>query len=292
MKSTRFRAYQLGECGSSFSYTVDNHITLIEARYNDVNNENVISEVLLTGKEHIDCLHITSWDEDHCKSEELAVILRSLLPSRIECPGYLPDTDCGKESIKLIDEYWKQHKNITLKCYTPDYISGLSSGNELGYNDIIYNPITIGENNNDNSVVKLFRQGRFTVLSLGDCEDSAIAQRIMACKIASTEVDVLILAHHGADNGFTTKEFIDKIAPKVAICSSNYDNKFDHPRQEIRDILYEADVPLFTTKTGDVIINCQNGTIATVSNYIGNNEILNSKMKFVTKLDVDAGSME
>ena len=204
----------------------------------------------------------------------------------------MPDTDCGKKSVQLIDDFISKYHDITLECYTPLYISELKIGKKLEYNDIIFNPIQITENHNDNSIVKLFRQGRFTVLSLGDCENPDIANRIMQSQIASTEVDVLILAHHGADNGFTTKEFIDKIAPKVAICSSNYDNKFDHPRQEIRDILYEADVPLFTTKTGDVIINCQNGTIATVSNYIGNNEILSSKMTFTTKLDVDAGSID
>ena len=31
-KITRFRAYQLGTPGSSFSYSVDDHFTLIEAR--------------------------------------------------------------------------------------------------------------------------------------------------------------------------------------------------------------------------------------------------------------------
>lgn len=32
---TRFRAYQLPNKGSSFSLNVDNHFTLIEARYNE-----------------------------------------------------------------------------------------------------------------------------------------------------------------------------------------------------------------------------------------------------------------
>ena len=32
---TRFRAYQLPNKGSSFSLSVDNHFTLIEARYNE-----------------------------------------------------------------------------------------------------------------------------------------------------------------------------------------------------------------------------------------------------------------
>jgi competence protein ComEC len=42
----------------------------------------------------------------------------------------------------------------------------------------------------------------------------------------------MILAHHGADNGFTTKSFLAHIDPALAICSSDYDN----PREEIREL--------------------------------------------------------
>lgn len=96
----------------------------------------------------------------------------------------------------------------------------------------------------------------------------------------------MIIAHHGADNGFTTKEFVEKINPRVAVCSSNYDNQFEHPRQEIRDILYHADVPLYTTKTGDVIIDCPSGDQARIYNFVSNNEVLNSSRTFTTKLKV------
>jgi competence protein ComEC len=64
----------------------------------------------------------------------------------------------------------------------------------------------------------------------------------------------MILAHHAADNGFTTKNFLAHLEPRLAICSSNYDNLYDHPRQEIRDLLHEQGVRLMTTKTGDVIV--------------------------------------
>lgn len=284
-KATRFRAYQLGTKGSSFSYTVGNHITLIEARYNDVNKSNIISEVKRIGETRIDCLHITSWDEDHCTYSELQNILKDLRPWRIEYPWYTPDTENGKESKKLIEKYIKDN-SITGLAVSPDYINGLEAGKELKYNDILYNPTSESDKHNDNSLVKFFRHGKFTLLSLGDCEDSAIAKSIMGCNLASSEVDVMILAHHGADNGFTTKEFIEKIKPKVAICSSNYDNQFEHPKQEIRTILYEAGVPLYTTKTGDVIIDCPKGSIARVFNFIGNNEVLNSSIVFTTKLTV------
>jgi competence protein ComEC len=45
----------------------------------------------------------------------------------------------------------------------------------------------------------------------------------------------MILAHHGADNGFTSKSFLTHIDPALAICSSDHDNQYDRPREEIRE---------------------------------------------------------
>lgn len=285
MRETRFRAYQLGTKGSSFSYTVGNHITLIEARYNDTNKSNIKSEVKRIGESRIDCLHITSWDEDHCNYGELMNLLIDYSPRRIEYPWYIPDSECGIKSKALI-EYYLNETKCNGSAISPDYINSLDAAELLKYNDILYNPISASNKHNDNSVVQLFRQGKFTVLSLGDCESSEIADRIMYSEIASKEVDVLILAHHGADNGFTTKEFIDRIKPRVAICSSNYDNQFEHPKPEIRKMLYDAGIPLYTTKTGDIIIDCPTGDTARVYNFISDNEVLNSSSSFKTKLQV------
>ena len=287
MKKTRFRAYQLGEKGSSFSYSVDNHFTLIEGRFNEVNKANVLYEMKLAGATRVSCLHITSWDEDHCKEAELRNILSELSPLRIEYPGYEPDTDCGKACKKLIQVYSDKNA-LPVQAVTPDYINGLDAGETKQYTDILYNPTDNHASHNDNSLVKLFRQGRFTLLSLGDCESKEIAQAIERGSIASTEVDVMILAHHGADNGFTTEEFVNKINPKVAICSSNYDNQFEHPRQEVRNIFYnhEPTIPLYTTKTGDVVITCNEDNVVHVYNLISNNTKISSNMTFSPKLTV------
>ena len=51
---TRFRAYQLGNAGSSFSYFADNHFTLIEARLTEVNKETLKSELKICYKTQID----------------------------------------------------------------------------------------------------------------------------------------------------------------------------------------------------------------------------------------------
>lgn len=283
-KKTRFRAYQLGNAGSSFSYSVDNHFTLIEARFNDTNKPNIIEEMQAVGCKRIDCLHITSWDQDHCNSNELIEILKYLKPLRIEYPGYKPDTDCGKASLKVIITYSNNNRMIS-----PDYINTLENAKERSFNDILYNPLKEHDNHNDNSTIKLFRQGRFTVLSLGDCQDSAIADTIMNCKIASEETDVMILAHHGADNGFTTEKFVSAIKPKIAICSSNFDNQYEHPNKNVRGILYEQGVNLYTTKTGDIIIKCDEDNKVIAYNYIANGDKISSKIEFRPKFTVDSG---
>ena len=274
-KKTRFRAYQLGNAGSSFSYSVDNHFTLIEARMNEVNGPNIIQEMKNCGCSTIDCLHITSWDQDHCSFGELESILKYLKPQRIEYPGYTPHTDSGKQSLNAIKNYSTQNL-ITIKEVSPEYIGSLEPGKERQYNNIVYNPRTVSDNSNNNSIVQLFRNGRFTVLSLGDCEDETIAKRIMNCNLAK-ETDILILAHHGADNGFTTREFIQAIKPKIAICSSNYDNQFEHPKQVIRNLLYQEGVALYTTKTGDVVIICNEDNNIQVYNLISYNKEVSSK---------------
>jgi len=320
-KRTRFRAYQLGNEGSSFSYFDGNWFTLIEARLNAVNEPTLNAELEKCGKEFIDTLHITSWDNDHCSANELEEILNKYKPRKIEYPGYEHTTNNYEISLDLIEKYkidgstnkilhLLQTKRlngntitqqdlekctITIQKIDPDYINSLEKGSELAYKDIVYHPKIISGSSNDNSTVKLFRTGCFNVASLGDVESRSISTDLQKRKIFSSEVDILILAHHGADNDFTTDKFLNVVKPKVAICSSNYDNQFDHPRQEIRHLLHKYDVPLFTTKTGDVIIESygEHTHQYKVINLISNSEKMSrveeyeSKKSYLLRLNED-----
>lgn len=144
--------------------------------------------------------------------------------------------------------------SIEKRTIDKTFLSHLPNEQNFDYINVVYNPIKDYENKNDSSLVKLFRTGSFTVASLGDVESLEIATQLLNSKIFVNEVDVLILAHHGADNGFTTDEFIKKVSPSVAVCSSNFDNQFEHPRPIVRKVLNDNFIPIYTTKTGDVII--------------------------------------
>ena len=234
IKNTRFRAYQLGNAGSSFSYFDGDFFTLIEARLTELNSVSIDAELKECGLSYINALHITSWDLDHCSPKQLEQILVKYCPSKIEYPGYHPHTDAGEESLKIIKAYKKRQSISDAKIIsvTPAYIKTLNSAENYGYNDIIYHPRFLDDtSSNDNSTVKHFRSGSFNVLSLGDVESNNIAAGLRRLSTINKEVDVMILAHHGADNGFTTSSFIKSVRPKIAIATANYDNKFDHTRQ-------------------------------------------------------------
>lgn len=258
-KVTRFRAYQLGTAGSSFSYFADGTFTVLEARMTEMSARNLAIEMDHCGVSAAYALHITSWDSDHCSASELPALLKLARPLTLELPGYAPYTDSANKSLEIlrnyVDDRSADNRTKSYKHITPEYIGGLAHAQSLCFNDTIYNPLSIAPDcANDNSTVQLFRGGSFNVLSLGDVESSNISARLSRCKILGRETDVMILAHHGADNGFTTKSFLRHIEPTLAICSADYANQYDHPRQEIRDLLYEQGVRLMTTKTGDVVV--------------------------------------
>jgi competence protein ComEC len=227
---TRFRAYQLGECGSSFSYCAGSNFTLLEARLTSTSLHSLRQELALCGKqESIDVLHITSWDNDHCCLKDLGIILEHFQPYRIEYPGYLPHSENGKNCLKLINDYKSEKmshgRKIEAISINPDYIKSLQHGQELGYRDILCWPKNINPNtSNDNSTVKIFRGGAFNVASLGDVENENIGAALRRIKTFSREVDVIILAHHGANGATNSKTFFEQTDPTVTICSSNYSN--------------------------------------------------------------------
>lgn len=240
----------------------------------------------MCGKQTVNTLHITSWDQDHCNVSGLEWILHNLAPSKIEYPGYQPHTISGEECLRSILEYQKKRgyygTRVSVQAIDPPYIRGLGSTNGPGYRDIVYHPRELSSKSNDNSTIKFFRGGSFTVLSLGDVEDNNIGAMLRHCKTLCREVDIMILAHHGANNGFTNKKLLETLKPQIAVCSSNYGNEYDHPRQEIRNILHEQEVRLYTTKTGDIIINSTGGHTRDfkVLNLMSNNSKLSSKDEY------------
>jgi competence protein ComEC len=283
---SKFRAFQLDSAGSLFSYYKPNYYTLIEARLPKGGIEVLKEDLTIHGKTKVDTLHITSWDTDHCCFDDLVQIINQLRPSRIEAPGYLPESDSAKMCRDVLLKYDDIHQKYILNVQLIDesFISKLTPAKKLDTNDIIYPSKFNCDNKNDMSLIKLFRSEGFNVISLGDCESEEVANNLIRRPIFKSEIDVLILPHHGANNGFMSGAFLDVVKPKLAVCSSNFDNHYDHPRQEIRDMLRARKIPLMTTKRGDVVVSQQKGlTTAVAESLQSDNTFVEREVKFVPK---------
>ena len=137
---TRFRAYHLDLEGASFSYATNDTFTLIEARMIKRSEAGILAELALFKKKHIDVLHITSWDNDHCRRPQLVRILELLKPSKIEYPGYEPHSPNAKVCRDIIINYkdsmpFGEEKIIEIIPMTPPYVKSLWKPQSLGSDD-------------------------------------------------------------------------------------------------------------------------------------------------------------
>ncbi|MBN8694583.1 MAG: hypothetical protein J0L69_15420 [Bacteroidetes bacterium] len=259
-KHTRLRAYQLRSKGSSFSYWDGTNLTLCEARYNDDNKASIWHEIKRCGQNKIDFLHITSWDADHCSSSELEAILKELKPREVEIPGYEIDKNIQNQvdCLKLIEAYKLQSTGETAapKVIKVDktFVTDLGNATEWAYESIHYNNRKDYSKSNNNSTVKLFKNGSFSLLSLGDLEEEEISNWLIQFSTIKNEVDVMILAHHGSDNGFTSEKFLDAVKPSVGLSLCDWGNQHDHPSRTTIKKLEDRKIYNCTTKNGDVII--------------------------------------
>ena len=76
------------------------------------------------------------------------------------------------------------------------------------------------------------------------------------------KMDILKVGHHGS-NTSSSKNFIQKVSPKISLISAGKNNIYGHPHQETLKKLKNSDVYI-TKKDGAVKINLNNFTIKTV----------------------------
>jgi hypothetical protein len=84
--------------------------------------------------------------------------------------------------------------------------------------------------NSDSLVLKLKYRNR-TLLLPGDAEKQA-EHTMLKENSAVLHADVLKVGHHGSKNS-TKPEFLDAVAPAIAIISSGEDNPYGHPSPEL-----------------------------------------------------------
>ncbi len=89
------------------------------------------------------------------------------------------------------------------------------------------------------SCVLRISNGRQTALLVGDIEKPQ-EERLVAAA-AALHADVLLVPHHGSKTS-SSAEFLDAVAPRIAIVQSGYRNRFGHPTATVMERLHERHV--------------------------------------------------
>jgi len=139
--------------------------------------------------------------------------------------------DLELEVIKILDEknipYYQDIEYVTVDQYQLFFLNtGLYS------------------NENDNSNVIYLEVNHTNFLFMGDASVS-VERKIMQ-KYPIKNIDILKIGHHGSDTS-TSKEFLEKMNPKISIISVGKNNRYGHPKKNVLDLLsfsklYRTDV--------------------------------------------------
>ncbi|MEM4268321.1 MAG: ComEC/Rec2 family competence protein [Candidatus Woesearchaeota archaeon] len=136
---------------------------------------------------------------------------------------------------------------LELEYYTADTQKNcVKKGDKILLQDgidikVLNPPLTLFEEDNDNSIVLLLEYGESSFLFTGDCMKN--------CEEAleKTEADVLKVAHHGSSSS-TSAHFLSKVRPKIAVISVG-ENKYGHPSQKVASLLQDHGIDVFRTDT-------------------------------------------
>ena len=115
---------------------------------------------------------------------------------------------------------------------------------------------------NDRSCVVKVSTKNFSALLTADIETVSEADIIerYASHPEALKSDVLMMPHHGSLTS-SSPEFIDAVAPKLAVINAGYRNRFGHPREGVLSRYVDRNIPVLRTDWhGAITLNSVDGT--------------------------------
>ena len=103
---------------------------------------------------------------------------------------------------------------------------------------------TGGNEANANSIVARLDYGTFSMMLAGDAEEQT--EHRLLTKELDLQTKVIKISHHGSKYA-SSKDFLERVKPEVAIVSCGAWNRYGHPAQAVLDRLKAANVKLYRT---------------------------------------------
>lgn len=126
---------------------------------------------------------------------------------------------------------------------------------------------------NNNSIVAKINYKNFSILLTGDIEEKA-EKKILENYQNNQRIlksNVLKIAHHGSKSS-STKDFLEKVKPDIAIIGVGKRNKFGHPNYSTLENLNRINCKIYRTdENGEIKIRTNGITIKEIHTYSRSN---------------------
>ena len=159
-----------------------------------------------------------------------------------EDKDHMGNLDMIYDNFKVEKLYTDKYNLKSLKKYKPII---LKKGDSLKFKSVIFSCIFDGDNSCENasSLGLLIDIKGIKILSLGDLP-SEFEDKL------DTKADILKLSHHGSKTS-SSRDFIEKVDPKIVLISAGRNNTYGHPHKEVLENVYDRKI--YNTQTDGLV---------------------------------------
>lgn len=197
----------------------------------------------------IDVLVITHPDEDHAAGA-IALLER----------GLVANIWAGANMRESSNKLWQLIEQAAGATNVP--ISYLTLGDQFLFGccllfNTVWPPIEpSNKGTNETSLSFLISDGDFDLLTLGDLghtQELAVANYLEQ-NFTSLDLEVLKVSHHGSKTS-TSKAFLERLDPELAIISAGRNNRYGHPAPDVISTLESENIEIYRTDLlGDIFL--------------------------------------
>ena len=207
---------------------------------NNIDGEMLVQNLKTLGITRIDYLIGTHPHEDHIGG--LDNIIKNFEIGTIYMPKVQANTKTFEDVLDAVKE-----KELTIT--TPKINDTFTIG------QVECQVLAVDNNAKNLNLASIVIQMKFddmTYLFTGDAEKEVEEKMLKATK--DIKANILKVGHHGS-NTSSSKEFIQAVAPEIAVISVGKDNSYGHPSQEVTERLEEKGSKIYRTdEVGNIFI--------------------------------------
>lgn len=191
------------------------------------------------GIRHIERIFLTHPDADHMNGlEEVLDMIQSreldMSVGGLVVPDWLREQ---ADEVRLLEQARQLQIPVTYAVRGQTYTLG-----KIRFHILHPGGKTYETDSNAGSLTFHMQTDTFSMLFTGDLEGEGETE---VCR-EQIESDILKVAHHGSKNA-SSKEFLDRVNPKLALISSGKGNRYGHPAEETVKRLEETGCFLYMT---------------------------------------------